>query len=283
MKSIILSIVLLTPCYAGFTVPKNVYRGDQVEAAQAEATKDKKGLAFLYSNPKSNCPLCDNSSEEAFKKLRTHSVIVLLDTENKNAWDQVNPVVMTAFNEQKMGHVYPKVVITSPDMKAIAAQLNNKDMNSSSMYSNAKKQLDTLLKSSTSPELNIDRVTHWKSSNSSGFYIGTYLGMKNEKTVNLKLTSDGKTYAMDLGRFNPSTVAFIKELAENKNPKSPAVNYVIEGWKGSNGTVIQAKFVSLEDDKITLEMKDGKTHTLPLEKLEQSSQDKAKSYATKKP
>jgi hypothetical protein len=283
MKSIIFSILIVIPCHAGFVVPKNVYRSDQIEAAQAEAEKEKRGLAFLYSNPKSTCPLCDAASEEAFKKLRTHSVIVLLDVNDKNAWDQVNPVVTTGFHEPQMGHVYPKVVITSPDMKAIVAQLSNKEMGSSNMYSTAKKHVEAMLKLSTSPELDINRISHWKSGNSSGFYIGTYTGMKDEKTVNLKMKSDGKTYAMDLNRFNPATAAFLKELAENKKPAKATVNNVLENWTGSNGTTLQAKFVSLKDDKVTLEMESGKTHTLSLERLDKTSQDKAKSYATEKP
>lgn len=37
--------------FAGFKVPKNLHTPETLEAAKAEAAKEKKAVAFLYSDP----------------------------------------------------------------------------------------------------------------------------------------------------------------------------------------------------------------------------------------
>lgn len=54
MKKIISLLMVSAAClqvaYAGFKVPKSVYKMDQLEEAKAEAKQDGKALVFVYSN-----------------------------------------------------------------------------------------------------------------------------------------------------------------------------------------------------------------------------------------
>jgi hypothetical protein len=55
MKSILSSLTVMflaaATAQAGFKVPKNVHTPATLEAAKAEAAKEKKPLAVLYSDP----------------------------------------------------------------------------------------------------------------------------------------------------------------------------------------------------------------------------------------
>lgn len=53
-----------------------------------------------------------------------------------------------------------------------------------------------------------------------------------------------------------------------------------EAWTSSNGKTLQAKFVSLDNNMVTLEMADGKSHTIPMERLDPTSQEKARARSS---
>lgn len=55
MKTLTLAVLVTAlsagASFAGFKVPKSIHTPETLEAAKAEAAKEKKALAFLYSDP----------------------------------------------------------------------------------------------------------------------------------------------------------------------------------------------------------------------------------------
>ena len=70
-----------------------------------------------------------------------------------------------------------------------------------------------------------------------------------------------------------------KSAASSAQPKAPVFT-----WTDSTGLYkIEARFLELKDGKVTLEKEDGSTKTLPLDKLSEDDQRRAKKYAEKMP
>ena len=63
----------------------------------------------------------------------------------------------------------------------------------------------------------------------------------------------------------------------------PAPKSEFESWTANNGKTIHARFISLNGDQITLEMAHGKSYTMPLERLNEANQERAKALQTAQP
>lgn len=101
--------------------------------------KNKKALAFLLSDSKTDCSTCNAKTIETIKKSDSHSVVVFIDQIDPAKWHQVSPVVPTAMYDAKLGNIIPKAVITSPEMLQVIAAMSEDDMEKNSNYSEAKK------------------------------------------------------------------------------------------------------------------------------------------------
>lgn len=77
---LIISFIFSQVAFAGFRVPRSIYKMDQIEAAKAEAKRTGKPLVIVYSNPKTNCGKCVVTSKVALKALKSSGVLVFADT-----------------------------------------------------------------------------------------------------------------------------------------------------------------------------------------------------------
>jgi hypothetical protein len=192
-------------------------------------------------------------------------------------------MVVTGFSEDHMGNTIPKAVITSPDMSEIWLQMSYAKLRTESSYRDAKKQVDAILKGGPKPESPPDRHIYWPLKGKESFYIGSFAGLDDKGNLRLKMLKGGKVSSIPLDRLSAPCATLARTLAGGKPAAGPqsAANQtpVLESWTGSNGKTLQARFVSLADDKVTLEMEDGKTHTLPLDRLAESSRNRAKELA----
>lgn len=68
-----------------------------------------------------------------------------------------------------------------------------------------------------------------------------------------------------------------EEVVESEDDTTTV--YTPETWVSAQGKRIRATFVSLNGDQLTLKLKGGKTYTMPLSKLNASSQTRAKDLA----
>ena len=91
--------------------------------------------------------------------------------------------------------------------------------------------------------------------------------------------------SVSLDQLSPASLAFAKRLSSMGTTAKPAPEQTkpeIEAWTSTDGKVVKARFVRLEDDKLTVETAAGKSYTFPLDRLDQKSQAKAKELARDK-
>ncbi len=270
---------LTAAVHGAFEIPRSVYKTGQLEAARAEAVKKNKALAFVLSDPGTTCGLCVAATDMAFEKLKSHSVIVLINSEDDKRWTDVGPLVVTGLSEKKMGNIIPKAVITSPDMLEMWGQMKYDDIKVEGSYRGIKKQVDAILKGEAKPENPPDRPIYWPIKGSNEYYIGAFVELGDNGGLRLKMESNGKISTIPLERLTENCAVLARTLAGREPAAKPQPNDreapAMESWTGSNGKTLQARFVSLADDKVTLEMEDGKTYTMPLERLAGSSRERA--------
>ncbi len=287
MPAVLIFVFLTATVQAGFDIPRSVYKPEQLEEACAEALNKKKGLAFVLSDSGTTCGLCIGATNLAFEKLKSHSVIVFIQSEDENRWDPFGPMVVTGFSEKKMGKIIPNAVITSPDMSEIWAQMSYEDLKVERPYRNIKKQVDGILKGETKPENPPDRPIYWPVKGKSSYYLGCFVGLDNG-SLRIKMPQSGNSSTIPLDLLTDNCAVFARSLAGGDPAASPQAaaggSPALEAWTGSNGKTLQARFVSLAGDKVTLEMEDGKTYTMPLERLAEASRKRAKALQeTKQP
>lgn len=115
---------------------------------------------------------------------------------------------------------------------------------------------------------------------------GVILELENgeRKTMSLAyFTPEGRERARELGKMKEEGVppaapapAPIAGPADKPEPVTEQ-KQPFEDWTANNGKTIQARFISLIGDQITLEMPNGKSYTMPLDRLNESSQKRAES------
>ncbi|GEM_PF-4178722 len=280
-------ILILCPSLsvAGFRLPMGVYELDEIEEALSEANEKKEALAFVLSEQKGTCPLCDNSTLDAFKRLKKHSTLVFLELRQKG-WDkEVSPVVLSAFSNKSMGNIIPKVVITSPDMTEVWGTITYADMQESRTYRDMEKQVKALLANPNAEKPAQPSSIFWTlNDNSNQGYRGAFEKLEGD-TLYLKL-SNGNVSPFPLSDFVPGAVLYAKAKAGASDPSvstpvsaASSSQTAFVPWTGSNGKVIQAAFVSLKDDTVQLRSPVGAIYTFPLSRLSPESQARAKEMA----
>lgn len=230
---------------------------------------------------------------DAFKKLKKHSVLVYINAEGKDRWEHVYPTVSGAIHGKGMGHIYPKAVVTSPDQLQVFAMMNHKQLEQSSAYSKVSKAAK---KGAAGEELESlpEYVLHWPVAGSAGFLMGPFVRLENDNKLFLKVK--GKVYGNKLKEFRTGSQQYARHLHAQNNPTDAAgvdqttgessvtdvTEAAMEAWHSAKGgKTIQARFVTLSGDRITLEKEDGKTVTFKLSLLSEQSQQRAKELGTK--
>ena len=284
MKATSLPVLLLFLClhqgYSDIKVPSKVFEVDQLEEAKAKEAKEKKGLAFLLSSKTTTCGLCIRATEESFKRLRQHSVVVYLDT--KDEWRlKTSPIVKATFDEKTYQYI-PKVVVTSPDSTEVWGRLPYKQMKDSDSFRELDKQVDALAKNPNAARPEQPSKIFWFLKGSPGRgYRGTFESLEGE-TLKIK-DEKGKIIEKPLSDFEENIRTYATSLAGKSDP-SPSIggtssptSHFLEDWTGTNGKVIQATFVSLQGDVVQLRGPMGQLYSFPLSRLNEASQAKAQS------
>ncbi len=107
-------LLVSTPVYAGFNLPREVYTFSRLKRAQAEARQKNKALTILYTKTSSTCPLNKKASLDAVHQLKSETIIVYADS--KKGRGKLPKIVAEALSSPKAGKYVPKVVVLDPDM-----------------------------------------------------------------------------------------------------------------------------------------------------------------------
>ncbi len=266
---------------AAIKLPRWVYTPDQLAEAQAKAKEEGKGLAIVSSDIHSTCPLCDSATSMAFDELKDHAVVIYRSDKNDPNLSTFSPLVVAELVDPKLGRVIPQAVVTSADMDVTWSTLTYDVLKQERGYREVNRKLKAIRKGEVTVERNPDQILRWQLKGRNSGYTGSFVGIDSKGRLEFKDKS-GKVYRKPMNVFAESAANFARFLAGQEAASGGAVSdvvYGIEPWTSSDGKVIQAKFVSLGDDKVTLETDKGKSYTLPLSRLSEDSRERARELA----
>jgi len=95
--------------FAGFEMPRSVYRMNEFDAAKEEAKAKNKPITFIYTREDSSCGLCKAASLGAADRLKSKSVVVYANSPED--WSSLPSIVQTALKSEASGKFIPKTVV----------------------------------------------------------------------------------------------------------------------------------------------------------------------------
>ena len=109
---------------------------------------------------------------------------------------------------------------------------------------------------------------YWPLKGKDSFYIGAFQEINAKGRIVLR-NAAGKTLNLDPAMLTDHCVSYANNLAGVEVTASDTDNNgkpepVMEPWTSSEGKTIQAKFLSLANGQVSLELANGRTATLPL-------------------
>jgi len=147
-------ILLLAPLAApaGGPLPAGVYLLNQLEAAQGEATKSGKAVAFVLSELRGKgAKAATPNTQYAFNKLSSVCVPVYVDyLDDLKTLAEKQPLVGKALTSEQAGKTIPRVVVTDPEAKRVLAIVSTmpEGVMGDGVYEDACRQIQDYLKHS---------------------------------------------------------------------------------------------------------------------------------------
>ncbi len=179
-----------------------------------------------------------------------------------------------------MGTTIPKAVIVSRDQTTLYAQLSYKQLRETKEYSAAGKVVKSALEGDL-PVADPKLEPAWYFKNSNKFHYATFVELQEGETLVLEMKKSGKSSSFPLRKMSEGAAAYAKILEGKRTGvieeevKPPMLE--VEFWGSSTaGKTIEATFVSLVGDKVTLKKKNGKKMSFSLSLLSEESQERAK-------
>ncbi len=262
-------------------VPAGIHAIGELDKARAEALERGKALAFLVSDPESKYRNTQQATTLAIKELRSYAVVVFLESKKIKEVDMPPPVV-TGLRGPTMGTFDPRIVLLSADLVETLETVGSEKLvgdPARDTYKALKKSVRAKLekwKAGGRPAAELIWVR-----TDGRHYRGRFVEVKAGR-LHVESEKFGKGSLL-LDELSPGSQAYAKQLAgsEEKPEKPATVERKIETWTSSDGKVVKARFVSLEEERLTVENAAGKSYTFPLKRLDQESQAKAKELAGK--
>ena len=178
---------------------------------------------------------------------------------------------------KSVGHMIPKVVVTSPDQRAYIASMSCKSMGKSKSFNIVNDKIEQAL---AGGDLSLPKgfFPFWSLANKKGFLPGRFVSLKNDSIVFVK-QPDGKTRKIAMKKLSPASQAYARAFGAPAKPKEAPVTYEMESWTNAKGKSIEGKFVSLNGGKISLEKPDGEIVTFDVSLLSEASRKRAEELA----
>jgi len=187
-------------------------------------------------------------------------------------------LVAGALRHPKLGNTIPKAVIFSPDQGVLYAKLSYGQLKESREYTAASKLVKAALEGEI-PITDAELIPVWHLKNSNNAYSGTFVELQKGKTLILK--KGGADFSVPLSKLSAGSIAYAEMLEKKRTDvveeEMKPAKLGIETWRSSTeGKTIEATFVSLVGDKVTMKKKGGKEMSFSLSLLSADSQERAK-------
>ncbi|MCP5536821.1 MAG: hypothetical protein H7A51_11405 [Akkermansiaceae bacterium] len=193
--------------------------------------------------------------------------------------EYLSPVVVGGLYANSMGRTIPKVVVASPDQTQLFAAMSYAQTKNEKAF----RTVDALVKAALAGDVKggpKDAIEKWPLLKSGNMYTGRFVEFKEDKNLLILKANKGKPMKIPFQKLSAGSKAYARLMAaggpEAAKPQAPADGYPIESWESAKGgKSIQARFVSLQDGKITLKKSDGSQVTFSLTLLSEKSQQRA--------
>lgn len=109
-----------TSASADTKFPRGTFAVAQLDKAKEEAASSKKGIAFVYTDKKTTCGLCQNAAEAYLSAVKSKTVVVFVDSKTPSNWSDLPALVRTGLTP---GKFIPKLVVTDASVEKVTASL----------------------------------------------------------------------------------------------------------------------------------------------------------------
>jgi bacterioferritin-associated ferredoxin len=107
--------------HAETQLPRGSFEFADLEKAKAQAVKEKKEIAFLYTDKTSTCGLCQNAAAEFMDAVKSKAIIVYVNSKDRSrVWKQLPAAVRTALTP---GRYIPKMAVTDASGEKVSASI----------------------------------------------------------------------------------------------------------------------------------------------------------------
>ena len=100
--------------------PKGTLEVKDLEKAKAQATAAKKSIAFILTDKKTTCPLCQGAAAVFIDAVKSKSVIIYVESDQASQ-ASLPSIVLAAMNGG--GNHIPKVVVTDAAVESATATI----------------------------------------------------------------------------------------------------------------------------------------------------------------
>ena len=260
-------------------IPTGTYALGELAEAKAEARERKKAVAFLVSVPDSKYRNTQQATSLAVKELRSYAVVVFVVSKQDKEVDLPPPVV-TGLRGPSMGTFDPRIVLMSADLRQTLATVGSEEIvgdPARETYRRLRKSIRAKLGEAGAGGTG-DAELIWVRKDGR-HYRGRFIEVKDGR-LHVESEKFGKG-SLSLEELSPGSLSYAKLLAGKVEGAVPdGAGDGIESWTSSDGKVIEARFVKLQGETLTVETAAGKSYSFPLGRLEAKSQARAKQLAS---
>ena len=112
---VLITFITTSLAQAAFNIPSYVYKINQLGSAKKAAKSSKKPIAFILSDKNTDCGLATAASNDLFKGLKNHCIIVYV--QSGKDWKKLPPIVQSGMNSSASGQYIPKTVVVNSSLK----------------------------------------------------------------------------------------------------------------------------------------------------------------------
>jgi len=286
MKSLLLLVLTAASAFAELKLPSGVYRITELDKAIDHAAKQKQPLVTVCGNTKSTDKEGGDILLDTLKAAASLGVALL--AENQEVF-RLPPLILSAAEGKSLP---PVVIISTPEgdkiWKVIAAEevvKNRAEMKAfvADGIRACRADIKAWFAASPTPgpQLPEDQELHWPLRDNTTAIAGVF-GRATAAGLYLKGADATGPPSYKMEDLSPATQRYLRYLTlaspDKKDPAPPAAP-AVEKWTNTKGQILEAAFVSLRDNKITLRTAAGKVHTLALPTLSPESQARARALA----
>jgi hypothetical protein len=210
---------------AGFKLPKDIYRVQNLKEAQDEARAKGRPICILYTDADSKCGLATQAALDAIDALDNKTILVYVNSNNEGGF--LPSVIKKAFESPESGQYIPKTVVLDAELTEIIALIPySSERERKVRFTKAKTAISAWQKTSgpaageQSPAAKEGQPTMRTWTSASGKTIeGRFTKLQQDMVVLTK--PDGTSLQIHISKLSAADQVLARQLASTATPASP--------------------------------------------------------------